>query len=129
MIANISNKITRLTEIWQHLLIDHHKDRDCHFFIEQSNVLQSWSYGEPKLSNKIGFTVLHYGYIGEEIEERFDTIQEAQEFLYETLKEMCKKEIKQWLKVCNDNKNWDQEFALNHKDKFLKFQKEIERLE
>jgi hypothetical protein len=59
---------------------DHHKDRDCHWYIETR-----WSYGySPK------YFVQHYGYILHDFEEQeFSTYEEAlsglKEFLLEAI--------------------------------------------
>lgn len=64
-------RITELTEKW-YLLIgpEHHKDRDCHWYITTS-----WSYGQPPT-----YTVEHNGYIGENISlncENYDAALQA----------------------------------------------------
>jgi hypothetical protein len=47
-------EITKLSEDWYFLIgKDHHKDRDCHWYIETK-----WSYGHPPM-----YTVQHFGYI------------------------------------------------------------------
>jgi hypothetical protein len=77
----ILNQITELSKEW-YILIggDHHKDRDCHFYINTV-----WSYGE-----KQKYRVEHYGYIFRDIEEEFDTYGEAAMFLLNKIKEMIK---------------------------------------
>jgi hypothetical protein len=77
----ILNQITELTKEW-YILIggDHHKDRDCHFYINTV-----WSYGQ-----KQKYRVEHYGYIFRDIEEEFDTYNEAAMFLLNKIKEMIK---------------------------------------
>jgi hypothetical protein len=77
----ILNQITELSKEW-YILIggDHHKDRDCHFYINTV-----WSYGE-----KQKYRVEHYGYIFRDIEEEFDTYNEAAMFLLNKIKEMIK---------------------------------------
>jgi hypothetical protein len=77
----ILDQITELSKEW-YILIggDHHKDRDCHFYINTV-----WSYGQ-----KQKYRVEHYGYIIEEIEEEFDTYREAAEFLLNKITEMIK---------------------------------------
>jgi hypothetical protein len=48
------DEITRLTDEWYFLIAkDHHKDRDCHWYIETK-----WSYGHEPI-----YTLQHYGYI------------------------------------------------------------------
>ena len=55
----IIEEITRLTDEWYCLIgKDHHKDRDCHWYIETR-----WSYGNPP-----EYTALHYGYIRDQVE-------------------------------------------------------------
>ena len=82
----ILDQITKLSKEW-YILIggDHHKDRDCHFYINTV-----WSYGQ-----KQKYRVDHFGYIVEEIEEEFDTYREAAEFLLNTITEMIKIEKEQ----------------------------------
>jgi hypothetical protein len=77
----ILNQITELTKEW-YILIggDHHKDRDCHFYINTV-----WSYGQ-----KQKYRVEHYGYIFRDIEEEFETYNEAGMFLLNKIKEMIK---------------------------------------
>jgi hypothetical protein len=75
----ILDQITELSRVW-YIQIggDHHKDRDCHFYINTV-----WSYGQRQK-----YRVEHYGYIIEEIEEEFDTYREAAEFLLNKITEM-----------------------------------------
>jgi hypothetical protein len=77
----ILNQITKLSKEW-YILIggDHHKDRDCHFYINTV-----WSYGQ-----KQKYRVEHYGYIFRDIEEEFDTYDAAAQFLLNKIKEMIK---------------------------------------
>jgi hypothetical protein len=75
----ILNEITELTNQWYSLIGgDHHKDRDCHFYI---NTI--WSYGK-----KQKYRVEHYGYIFQDIEEEFDTYKDAAIFLLKQIKYM-----------------------------------------
>jgi len=77
----ILNQITELTKKWYiEIGKDHHKDRDCHFYINTV-----WSYGQ-----KQKYRVEHYGYIFRDIEEEFDTYNEAALFLLKKIKEMIK---------------------------------------
>lgn len=79
----ILDQITELSKEW-YILIgrDHHKDRDCHFYINTV-----WSYGQ-----KQKYRVDHFGYIFEEIEEEFDTYREAAYYLRKTLRTMIERE-------------------------------------
>ena len=62
------NEITKLTDEWYRLVAkDHHKDRDCHWFIETA-----WSYGQPPK-----YFIRHNGYILDKIEILCDNYDEA----------------------------------------------------
>ena len=68
--------ITKLTAVWYELIGgDHHKDRDCHWYVETK-----WSYG-----NTPRYQVQHLGYILDTIERVYDTYEEALHGLKETL--------------------------------------------
>jgi hypothetical protein len=79
----ILNQITELSKEW-YILIggDHHKDRDCHFYINTV-----WSYGQQQK-----YRVEHFGYLYREVEETFDTYKEAADYLLNTLKLMIERE-------------------------------------
>lgn len=52
----MSEKFLNLTNFWYEFVsCDHHKDRDCHFYVNQV-----WSYGE-----KPYYRIEHYGYMAE----------------------------------------------------------------
>lgn len=56
---NLVEEITNLTSEWYCLIgKDHHKDRDCHWYVETR-----WSYG-----NAPEYIVRHYGYIRDAVE-------------------------------------------------------------
>jgi hypothetical protein len=75
--------ITQLTDEWYKLIgKDHHKDRDCHFYINTV-----WSYGQDP-----AYRVEHYGYLVDEIQEDFHSYDEAASFLEKKLKEIIKQE-------------------------------------
>jgi hypothetical protein len=81
--SNIIEEITNLTDEWYHLIgKDHHKDRDCHWYIETK-----WSYGFPPK-----YLVCHYGYIIDTIEEECDSYDLA----LAKLKEVLTKEVKEY---------------------------------
>jgi len=82
---NIIEEITSLTDEWYRLIgPTHHKDRCCHWYIETK-----WSYGYPPI-----YTVQHYGYILDKIEEECDSYEEALTFLRDTLKKEIEDEKK-----------------------------------
>lgn len=80
---NIHDEITNLTSEWYKLIgKDHHKDRDCHWYIESR-----WSYGDgPK------YMVIHHGYVADRIEEEYKSYNEALAGLKHTLKYWIKQE-------------------------------------
>jgi len=84
---NAVEEITKLTEEWYKLIGgDHHKDRDCHWYIETK-----WSYGDhPK------YIVRHYGYILDEVQIESSTYDQALICLKATLEESieCEKKVK-----------------------------------
>lgn len=80
---SIVDEITKLTDDWYHLIgKDHHKDRDCHWYIETK-----WSYGYPPK-----YTVQHWGYIVDEIEKEYDSYEEALSGLRDILTEKVQQE-------------------------------------
>lgn len=86
--------ITELTEEWYKLIgPDHHKDRDCHWYIETK-----WSYG-----NVPTYKVQHYGYILDTIDEEYDSYESALHGLKETLEYWIKQE-----KESNDINTFDE---------------------
>ena len=87
----IQEEITELTEEWYFLIgKDHHKDRDCHWYIETR-----WSYGHPPT-----YTLQHFGYIIDRIEEECDSYELA----LARLKDILTEEIKQY-KIYQTNDN------------------------
>lgn len=85
-------EITKLTDEW-YILIgpDHHKDRDCHWYIKTK-----WSYGQPPT-----YIIHHIGYIIDE----FDETWSSYELAMGRLKEILTEEIKQYK---NHNTNEDE---------------------
>ena len=80
-LSPIDKSILDLTRAWYAFAgLDHHKDRDCHFYIEEV-----WSYGDPPK-----FRPAHYGYIHEMDAPVFDTYDGAKQELYKRLDDMCK---------------------------------------
>jgi hypothetical protein len=82
MMSEFESKINRLTELWyQHVSLDYHKDRDCHWYIQET-----WSYGQPPY-----YTAQHWGYVFTPDEAktdewtRYPTMEAAEEGLYKLL--------------------------------------------
>ena len=73
----LEEEIVKLSRIWYHFVsVDHHKDRDCHWYIEQY-----FSYGEEPY-----YRAYHYGYVGDRFEgTKCITLEEAQEELRDRL--------------------------------------------
>lgn len=94
--SKLIEEITELTDEWYTLIgPDHHKERDCHWYIETR-----WSYGNPPK-----YTVWHHGYILDRIEEDWNTYELA----LGRLKEILTREIEEYIKdseVNNDETGW-----------------------
>lgn len=82
--------ITKLTNEWYTLIgPEHHKDRDCHWYIETK-----WSYGQPPI-----YIIQHYGYIIDEVSETWNNYELA----LGRLKELLTREIKEYIKDRDEN--------------------------
>ena len=87
-IKELEQEATHLTHLWyEYVSKDHHKDCDCHWYIERR-----WSY-----SNEPKWYAWHSGYIfeGEEIEA--DSYEDALKELLSLIKKAFEKE-KEWAK-------------------------------
>ena len=114
----MEKKIQQLTELWYELVIlDHHKDRDCHWYI---NTTYSYGYS-PK------FTIEHYGYIGDEINEEETTYARAEERLYYILKEAFDSESKWATDVLKKKDGWDEE-QINRAERIQKIVEKVNEL-
>jgi hypothetical protein len=93
---NIVQAITKLTEEW-HFLIgdDHHKDRDCHWYIETK-----WSYGQSPV-----YSVQHYGYILDDLE---DVECASYEEALKTLKKILIEKVEEEKKIKEEGKEQDE---------------------
>lgn len=99
----MKDKIIELTKKWYKIVIlDHHKDRDCHFYINTV-----YSYGE-----KPYYRIEHYGYVAEDYTEDFETYKEAENGLVICIENNILKE-KKWaenvLKEKECEEKWDLE--------------------
>ena len=71
-ISKSTDTINKLIKTHNRLIqLDHHKDRDCHWYITQT-----WSYGEPPV-----WIVQHYGYCYKKVEWTCETYEDALEVL------------------------------------------------
>jgi hypothetical protein len=89
-VKSIIEEITELTAEWYKIIgPDHHKDRDCHWYIETK-----WSYGQPPI-----YIIQHYGYIIDEVSETWNTYELA----LVRLKEILTTEVKEYIKDRDEN--------------------------
>lgn len=76
---NNTKRILELSAKWCNFVSnDHHKDRDCHWYIEID-----YAYGSD-----VRYYVSHNGYIAEDIDGTFNSLEEAEKFLIEKLKDL-----------------------------------------
>jgi hypothetical protein len=92
----LEEQITDLTRKWYtYVSVEHHKDRDCHFWIEKT-----WSYGEPPK-----YSAHHHGYIGKYYDtQKFDTEEDAMLWLIAKLKN----EIEGAIRYLERTEYWDE---------------------
>ncbi len=85
----MKDKFLQLTQFWyEYVGCDHHKDRDCHFYVNKV-----WSYGHEPY-----YRIEHYGYMTElENNEQYATYDEAFKALHDWLEEEVVTTIKDWL--------------------------------
>lgn len=68
MVKELEQKITELASEWYTLIgSDHHKDRDCHWYIRTV-----WSYGRSPV-----YMIEHHGYILDDISETWGNYELA----------------------------------------------------
>lgn len=93
----LEQEITMLTAKWyKYVGLDHHKDRDCHFWIEKR-----WSYGNPPK-----YSAHHNGYIGSDLNTKdFDEEEDAMMWLADNLRN----KIKQAIKYLEGTEYWDKD--------------------
>jgi len=90
---SIEQEITKLTQEWYALMgEDHHKDRDCHWYIETK-----WSYGQVPT-----YCVIHHGYVYDRIEENWSSYEGA----LNRLREILIDAIKEINEFRNNNPSW-----------------------
>lgn len=94
-------RLQKLTEFWyDYVGCDHHKDRDCHFYINKV-----WSYGKPAI-----WRPEHYGYMASDFTGGMhDTYGEALDELLAYLEEEVKDAHKvptDWQDIAKYDYNW-----------------------
>lgn len=81
---DLEKKLIELTKFWyEYVAQDHHKDRDCHFYINKV-----WSYGQEPY-----YRIENYGYIAEiQDDKEYKTYASALKSLVVKLEEIAKDE-------------------------------------
>ena len=95
-------RIEELVSFWQGLLVDHHKDRDCHFYITY----------DFKYHTGLELTVSHSGYIADDFHITVKDINEAMSVLERQLHRQILDEI---------NRNLEREDSEDFTEKERKF--------
>ena len=90
---NTEKLLKKLTKIWYSTLVDHHKDRDCHWYITTD-----YSY-----DGTVSYIVEHNGYVSKDVYRVFTRKLFAEKFLIEILINTIKDEIKTWLAIIRKN--------------------------
>jgi hypothetical protein len=112
----LTEEITELTEKWyRYANLDHHKDRDCHWYIEKR-----WSYGDEPY-----YQAFHHGYL---IEDWSSTKCGTAELAETILRDKLKNEIASAILHLNDV-IVDEETAdwFGGKEKVLEILKELKK--
>ena len=87
--ADLVPIIKELVGLWYQCLIGHHKDRDCHFYVNE----------EFQYDGDREYTVSHNGYIAGEFYKTVDSHRDAYIWLGEKLVRMIMKEAGWYLNV------------------------------
>jgi hypothetical protein len=94
---SIDKELQELTNKWYaYVSSDHHKDRDCHFYITLD-----YKYGELPI-----FEIDHYGYVGDEFHAKAHTLEKAKEILLERIKRMVALQG-EWADEVLNTDGWD----------------------
>jgi hypothetical protein len=92
----LEEEITKLTDIWyEYINQDHHKDRDCHWYIHKT-----WSYGEEPY-----YIAYHYGYI---LDHWTSPRCATEEMASTLLRDKLKRELKDAIKQLSGTEYWDE---------------------
>lgn len=99
------NLITKLTDLWMYVgCSDHHKDRDCHWYIEKR-----WSYG-----NAPTYTAQHWGYVYEPaLCQPRQKYKDALQDLYNLLKQGLEYQFEGAKEAISDPTDWNNTEALD----------------
>ena len=112
----LNEEITMLTEKWyQYANLDHHKDRDCHWYIEKR-----WSYGDEPY-----YQAFHNGYLLEDWSSpKCGTAELAETILRDKLKNEIDSAIMHLNDVITDEETSD---WFGGKEKVLELIKELNK--
>jgi len=98
---NLEKRMLALTSFWyEYVGCDHHKDKDCHFYINKK-----WSYGQPAV-----YEIHHNGYIAELATEEYETHEEALSSLVDWLDEEITRVYRNFPEDWQDERKWDYNF-------------------
>lgn len=95
----MEERLLKLTQFWyEYVGCDHHKDRDCHFYINKV-----WSYGREPY-----YRVEHYGYMSDfDDDKQYQNYEDALEKLVAFLEEEVKSAYESIPHDWEDEKKWD----------------------
>lgn len=111
-------EIIRLTKLWYQVVSsDHHKDRDCHWYINTV-----YSYGNEPI-----YRIEHYGYVHDNISIEFDSYESAERGLLVEIRRALVNEFSWALGVLGGNPNESDETDKERARKIIEWtRKEIE---
>jgi hypothetical protein len=96
--------IRELSMLWYKIAsISHHKDRDCHWYIEED-----WAYGNAPV-----YCVRHEGYINGDIESEFSTRLRAERYLIDIMRTSIDREFKRAHDILENCGDYDAEILMN----------------
>jgi len=106
----LEQEITTLTAKWyKYVGFDHHKDRDCHWYIQKV-----WSYGEEPY-----YYAYHEGYVSERWQSpKCDTEELAQTLLRNHLAKLLSQEVERLRGLDQDELDW-QSLTAEQRDKLV----------
>ena len=95
----IEAEVVKLTQQWyEYVNTDHHKDRDCHFFVEKV-----FSYGEPA-----HYRAWHEGYVADSWNsDKFTTARDATLSLLDFLQKEKAKAVELAKGAAESGEDWD----------------------
>jgi hypothetical protein len=92
----LEEEVTKLTDVWyEYINKDHHKDRDCHWYIHKI-----WSYGEEPY-----YQAYHHGYI---ISHWTSPKCGTEDMALTLLRDKIKRELKDAVDYLSSTQYWDE---------------------